>query len=130
MQGCLEPISQPLGTIRVKALVVPWHQFVYTLFIPCGRLVIQNRILQVFIICEAFASKVLLHFWKQEKIRRCQVRTIRRLLEDVPMELLTQQGLCLEAVCGYTLSCNRTIPRDSLPVRQENLRFHRPAENE
>ena len=52
-------------------------------------------ILQVFIICEAFASKVLLHFWKQENVRRCQVRTVRRMLEDVPMELLTQQGLCL-----------------------------------
>ena len=26
---------------NIKARVVPWHQFVYTLFIPCGRLVIQ-----------------------------------------------------------------------------------------
>ena len=26
----------------VKALVVPWHQFVYTLFIPCSCLVIQS----------------------------------------------------------------------------------------
>ena len=26
---------------HIKALVVPWHQFVYTLFIPYGRLVIQ-----------------------------------------------------------------------------------------
>ena len=25
----------------IKALVVPWHQFVYTLFIQCGRLVIR-----------------------------------------------------------------------------------------
>ena len=25
----------------IKALVVPWHQFVYSLFIPCGHLVIQ-----------------------------------------------------------------------------------------
>ena len=25
----------------IKALVKPWHQFVYTLFIPCGHLVIQ-----------------------------------------------------------------------------------------
>ena len=37
----------------VKALVVPWHQFVYTLVIPRGRLAIQpgqDSILQVFII--------------------------------------------------------------------------------
>ena len=26
----------------IKALVVPWHQFVYTLVIPCGRLVTQS----------------------------------------------------------------------------------------
>ena len=30
-----------------------------------------------------------------EKVRRFQVRTIRRMLENVPMELFTQQGLCL-----------------------------------
>ena len=34
------------------------------------------------------------------------------------------------AVCGRALSCNRTIPRESLPLRQDNLRSHRPAENE
>ena len=33
------------------------------------------------------------------------------------------------AVCGRALSCNRTIPRESLPLRQDNLRSHRPAEN-
>ena len=37
----------------------------------------------------------MLHFWNQEKFRRCQVRTVRRMLEDVPMELLMQQGLVL-----------------------------------
>ena len=37
--------------------------------------------------------------------------------------------LC-RAVCGYALSCNRTIPRESLmALRQDNLRSHRPAEN-
>ena len=28
------------------------------------------------IICEAFTSKALLHFWKQKKVRRCQIRTV------------------------------------------------------
>ena len=27
---------------EIEALVVPWHQFVYTLFIPCGCLVIER----------------------------------------------------------------------------------------
>ena len=74
----------------IKALVVPWHQFC----IPSSYHEVPDSILHV-IICEAFTSKVLLHFCKQEKVRRCQVRTVRRMLEDVPMELLTQQGLCL-----------------------------------
>ena len=37
----------------------------------------------------------LLHFLKQKKDRRRQVQTVRRMLEAVTMELLTQQGLCL-----------------------------------
>ena len=77
--------------------VVLWHQLVYTFFIPCGHLVIQSghdSILQVFIICQVFTSKVL-HFGKQEKVRRCQIWTVRRMFEDIPMEFFTQQGLCL-----------------------------------
>ena len=31
------------------------------------------------------------------------------------------------AVCGRALPCNRTIPRESLPLRQDNLSSHRPA---
>ena len=53
----------------------------------------STSILQISMICEAFTSKVLIHFWKQEEVRRCQVRTVRRMLEDVPLELLTQQSL-------------------------------------
>ena len=63
----------------VQALAIPWHQFVYTLFIPCGHLVIQpghDSILQVFITCEAFYWQGALHFWKREKIRQCQVQTV------------------------------------------------------
>ena len=57
-----------LVAFDIKALVVPWHQFVYTLSISCGRLVIQpdhDSIFQVFMICEAFTSKIL-HVRKQE----------------------------------------------------------------
>ena len=73
----------------IKALFVPWHQFVYTLFISCGRRQHSSGL-------HNFRSVYqLLHFWKPEKVRQCQVRTVRRILVDVPMELLTQQGLCL-----------------------------------
>ena len=34
------------------------------------------------------------------------------------------------AVCGRAFLWNRTIPRESLSLRQDNLRSHRPAENE
>ena len=77
-------------TFYIKVLAVPWHQFVYT----SSYHVAADSILQVFIICEAFTSKMLLHFYKQEKVR-CQVRTVRRILENFPMKLLTQEALCL-----------------------------------
>ena len=65
-----------------------------SLCIPYSYHLAAQSILQVFIICKTFTSKEL-HFWKQEIVRRCQVRNVRRMLEDVQMELLTQQGLCL-----------------------------------
>ena len=68
------------------------RRFLYlstSLYISFSYHVASDSILQVFIICEAFTRKVLLHFWKQEKVRRCQVRTVRRMLKDIPMELLT-----------------------------------------
>ena len=34
------------------------------------------------------------------------------------------------AVCGLALPCNRTISHESLPLRLDNLKSHRPAENE
>ena len=33
-------------------------------------------------------------------------------------------------VCRRAVSCNRTIPRESFPLQQHNLRSYRPAENE
>ena len=37
--------------------------------------------------------------------------------------------VCL-AACERALSCNRTIPRETLPLLQDNLKSHWPAENE
>ena len=42
---------------------------------------------------------------------------------------LSKAWVC-RAICGRALSCNRTIPRAILPLRQDNLRYHRPVEKE
>ena len=89
----------------IKALVVP----ITSLCIPSSYHVAADRILQGLIIYEAFTSKILIHFWKQEDVRRCQVRVVRRMLEEVTMELLKQQDLCLP-------SCMRTC----IVVQQNN----------
>ena len=73
-----------------------------SLCIPFLYHVATHSILQVFIICKTFTNKVLLHFWKQQKVWRCQVRTVQRMLQDVPMELLMKQGMCL---LGSTRTC-------------------------
>ena len=80
-------------TLDIESLVVPWHQFTYSLLVPDGRLAIQpvhDSVLQVLIICVSFTSKVLLHLQEEVKVRWCQVRTVWRMVECVPMEFITQ----------------------------------------
>ena len=74
-------------TLNTEALVVPWHQFIYSLLVPDGRLAIQpvhESVLQVLIICMSFTSKVRLHLQEEVKVRWCQVRTVWRTVECVP----------------------------------------------
>ena len=108
-------------TLDTEALVVPWHQFTFSLLVPKGCLAIQpvhDSVLQVLIICMSFTSKLLLHLQEEVKVRWCQVRTVGRMVKCVPMELIMQQGLCLLAVCGRALSWIRTVSRESLPLRR------------
>ena len=106
--------------VDIKTLVVHWHQFVFTLVIPCGRRQNSSALHRLWSVyqqgppsfletgksptvsgpgCKEDAricSNVIPHaFLETGKVRWCQVRTVRRMLEDVPMEFLTQQGLCL-----------------------------------
>ena len=53
-------------------------------------------------------SKVLLHFWKQEKVRRCQVWAVRRMLEDVQMELLHEDNFICQQD-GAPPHCSRQV---------------------
>ena len=72
----------------IKALVVPWHQFVYTLVIPCGCLAIQpghDNILQVIIITFDIKALVQLHeetstsHWTPETNDPLQKKQVRGL---------------------------------------------------
>ena len=110
---------------------VPWHQFLFTLFIPCGRLVIQaghDSILQILITFEAFTSNAL-HFWKQEK-SGARSGLYVGCSKMSQWNCSSSQACVCRAVCGRALPCNRNIPRESLPNRQDNLRSHRSEENE
>ena len=74
-------------TLDTEALVLPWHQFIYSLLVPDGRLAIQpvhDSVPQVLITCLSFTSKVLLHLQEEVKVRWCQVRTVWRMVECVP----------------------------------------------
>ena len=99
--------------INIKALVIPWYQFVYTLVTPCGRRqhsTGHNHLRRVYQFDGAglYGGCSKMCQWNCSRSKACVCR----------------------AVCEHTLSCNKTIPRESLPLRQDNLRSHRPAENE
>ena len=63
--------------------------------------------LPVLIICMSFTSKVLLHLQEEVKVRWCQVRTVWRMVECVPMEFITQP---LAAVC-YEEGISKLVSR-------------------
>ena len=50
-------------TFDIKALVIPWHQFVYTSSYHVATWLFNRHPSG----CEAFTSNVLLHFWKKRK---------------------------------------------------------------
>ena len=86
----------------IKALVVSWHQYwcIPSLYHVAVWLFNQN-LSGLHHLRSVYQQSA--HFLKQEKFRWYQVRDVRRMLEDVPMELLTQQGFCLP---GSMRTCN------------------------
>ena len=87
----------------------------------------HSTINQVFIICEAFTSNVL-HSLKQEKSVGDRSGLYGGCSKLSQWNCSRSKACVCRAVCGRALSCNRTIPRESLPLRQNNPRSHRPAE--
>ena len=106
----------------IKALVLPWHQFVYTLFIPCGHQQHSSGLHHLRSVYQQGAPS----FLKTGKSPTGPGPAAQRMIEDVPMELLTQHGLCLP---GGMWTCIVMQQNNSLPLRQDNLRSHQPAEN-
>ena len=94
------------GTKRVKALVLPWHQFVYTLFIPATWLFNQETTASFR--SSSFAKRLpswcTFVFWKREKDRRCQVRTVRNNT--------------------HTCLCTYHVTRSDVQLHEANFQHH------
>ena len=100
---------------NIKALVVPWYQFVYTLFIPCGR-----------------QHSSGLHHWRsiyQQGKGRSLTVPDPDFTEDARRcpNGITHAARLMSAGQYADVHCSAT---ESLPLRQYNLRCHRPAENQ
>ena len=98
-----------------------------SLCISSSYLVAADSILQVFFIYEVFTSKVFLHFWKSDGAKSGLYGGCSTMSQ---WNCSCSKACVCRAVCGRALSCNRIIPRENLLLRQDNLRSHRPAENE
>ena len=115
----------------IKALGVPWHQFVYTLFIPRDRLVIQPASFKSSSFAKCLSGRCSFIFvnGKNSEGARSGLYGIWSKMSQWNAHA-AQQGLCLPPVGGRALSCNRTFLCESSPLWQDNLRSNRPAENE
>ena len=117
-------------TFDIKVLVVPWHWFVYTLFIPRGYLVIQPASFKSSSVVKRLPARCSFSFGNRKKSDGARSGLYRGCSKISYWNCSCRKACVCWAVCGRTLSCNRTIPRESLPLRQDNLKSNRPAENE
>ena len=113
----------------IKALVIPWHQFVYTLFIPCGRLVIQPAYFRSSSFAKRLPARCSFIFWNRRKSDGARSGLYGGCSKISQWNCSLSKACTCRAVCGRALSCSRRIPRESLPLREDNLSYHRPAEN-
>ena len=112
----------------IEALV-PWHQFVYTLFIPCGRLVIQPASFRSWSFSKHLPARCSFIFGNRKKSGGVRSGLYGGCSKMSQWNYSCSKACVCWAVCRRALSCNRTIPRENLPLRQDNLRSHWPAEN-
>ena len=72
-----------------------------------------DSIHEVFVGVEAMGSQPDLHLGEEMVVAWCQVRTVRRVLENLPVENLIK-AFVRAAVWGRAL-CRRTTPLVSIP---------------
>ena len=116
-------VSIPYLAFDIKALVISLHQFVYTDYIPCGNLVVQPA---------SFRSSFAKHLPARCSFifGNCARSRLYGGCSKMCQWNYSHCKACVFwAMCGCAFSCNRTITRECLPLRQDNLKSHRPAEN-
>ena len=89
----------------------------------------STSILQVIVICEAFLARFSFIFENRKKSDGTRHEMYGGCSKMSQWNCSLSKACVCRAVCGCALSCNRTIARESLPLRQDNLRSHRPAKN-
>ena len=87
----------------------------------------STSILQVFNIFEELTSKVLLHFEYRKNSDGARSGLYGGCLKMSQWNCSRSKACVCQAVLRCALLCNRTIPRESLSLLQDNLRSHRPA---
>ena len=112
----------------IKALV-PWHQFVYALFIACGRMVLQPASFRSSSFAKRLPTWCSFIFGNRKKSDCARSSLYGGCSKMSQWNCSRRKAFVCRAVCGRALSCNRKIPNESLPLRQDNLRSHWPAEN-
>ena len=118
-----------LVTFDIKALV-PWHQFVYTLFIPCSHLAIQPASFRSSSFAKRLPARCSFIFSNREKSDGARSWLYGGCSKMSQWNCSHSKECVCQAVCRCVWSCNRKISRKSLPLQQDNLRSHWPAENE
>ena len=119
-----------IDAFDIKTLVETWYHFVYTVIIPCGRLVIQSASFRSSSFTKRSPARFSFIFENRKKSDGVRSGLYGGCTKMSQWNCSGSNACVCRAVCGRALSCNKIIPRESLPLRQDNLRSHWPAEND
>ena len=96
----------------IETLVIPWHEFVYTLFIPCGRLVIQPASFRSSSFTKRLPARCSFIFGNRKKSDGVRSGLYGGCSKMSQWNCSHNKALACRAVCGRAFPCNRTIPRE------------------
>ena len=114
----------------IKALVLPSHQFVHTFFIPCVRRVIQAASFRSSSFAKRSPARCSFIFGNSKKSDCARSGLYGGWSKMLEWNYSRSKAYVCRVVRGRALSCSRTIPREIVRLRKDNLRSHWPAENE